>query len=76
MSDVTAVSRRAFMRFVAGSPLLPLFGFAACAPGEPSATARRPVSPDLSDLIASPGDALNVFDFRRVAEQVLPAAHY
>jgi isopentenyl diphosphate isomerase/L-lactate dehydrogenase-like FMN-dependent dehydrogenase len=30
----------------------------------------------LSDLIASPDDAINVFDFRDVARQALPPAHY
>jgi isopentenyl diphosphate isomerase/L-lactate dehydrogenase-like FMN-dependent dehydrogenase len=30
----------------------------------------------LSDLIESPADAINVFDFRDVARQALPPAHY
>lgn len=48
--------RRAFLKFVAGSPL-----FAAARGG---------------DLITSPRDALNVFDFESVAREKLPPAHF
>jgi len=55
--------RRAFLRFLAASPL---FALAARA-GEP---------PVLDDLITSPEDALNVFDFEAVARQKVPPAHF
>jgi len=76
MGQVTPVSRRSFVRFLAGSPLLPMLGFSACAPGESETSARGRATRELADLIASPNDAINVFDFRDVAQQVLPPAHY
>ena len=74
MDDI-APSRRAFLRFVAGSPLLPLLGLQACGRGESS---KSPVieSREMANLLASPDDAINVFDFQAMAEQVLPPAHY
>ncbi|PYV09269.1 MAG: alpha-hydroxy-acid oxidizing enzyme [Acidobacteria bacterium] len=53
-----AGSRRAFLRFLAGSPL----AAAAAEQGD--------------SVIASPGDALNVFDFEAAARQKLPPAHF
>jgi len=83
MNQPMPVSRRAFMRFVAGSPLLPMMGFSACAPADADQSAvsgsggRSSDTPDpLARLVSSPADALNVFDFRDVASQVLPPAHY
>ena len=76
MGQVKHVSRRSFVRFLAGSPLLPMMGFSACAPGESGTSTRASAARELADLIASPDDAINVFDFRSVAEQVLPPAHY
>lgn len=51
------VSRRAFLRFLAASPL--------AATGEQN-----------EDLISSPKEATNVFDFEPVAKRKLPPAHY
>lgn len=64
-------SRRDFLRFVAGSPLLPLLGLSACADDDDDGTP----DPLLSGL-ASPDDAINVLDFRAAAEAALPPAHY
>jgi isopentenyl diphosphate isomerase/L-lactate dehydrogenase-like FMN-dependent dehydrogenase len=67
--------RRRFLRFLAGSPLL-----ASALPAWLAQEAERSASPAsyLPDQapIATPGDALNVFDFEVVARQNLPPAHY
>ena len=60
MDFVSGTNRREFLKFVAASPLL-------------RATGQVPRS---DDIIASVGDALNVFDFEPVARRNLPAAHY
>ncbi len=57
-------NRRQFLRFMAASPLL-VHG----APGWLQLGAD-------GEAITDPQDALNVFDFREVAEKVLPPAHY
>ncbi len=66
-------SRRAFLRWIAGSPLLSFAGLQACTIGreERSASTR-----ELNQLIASSDDALNVFDFEAVARNNLPPAHF
>jgi len=56
-------NRRAFLKFLAGSPLLaglPLDSWAQQPPA----------------LITDPKEAINVMDFEPVAHQVLPAAHW
>jgi isopentenyl diphosphate isomerase/L-lactate dehydrogenase-like FMN-dependent dehydrogenase len=76
-------TRRAFLQFLASSPLLGCLG-AACTirREEPASesldrfgTAGEP-DQDLGELIASADEALDVFDFRVTAERVLPPAHY
>ena len=68
-------SRRRFLQFLAGSPLLATGGL-SWAEEEPS---RLPdpmiwAPQNLQDLIQSPKDAINVFDFEPVAyKKVLPA---
>ena len=57
--------RRHFLRFLAASPLL--------ASIEPL---RSRVLQDSEDLIVSPEEAINVFDFQKVAQSKLPPAHY
>ena len=86
MQDVTYPSRRSFVRFLAGSPLLSLFGLQACGGAEsaelssdstlPRNTLRESMLQELAESIPSPDDAINVFDFQNIAEQVLPPAHY
>jgi len=74
-----ALARRQFIQFLAASPLL-----AGLSPGrlladmlaDGSASSSTGLSDNLLSLITQPGDALDVFDFQRVAEQVLPPAHY
>ncbi len=66
-------SRRAFLRWVAGSPLLSFAGLQACTIGrEERSTSAR----ELDQLIASSDDAINVFDFEAVARNNLPPAHF
>ena len=60
-------SRRAFLAFVAASPLL------AAAGVDRGALARWVQDPA---LIASSGEALNVFDFEAVARKNIPVAHW
>jgi 4-hydroxymandelate oxidase len=79
-SDVKAESRRRFLQFLAGSPLLgwPALGFAADGPLAPSKLPDpimwAPMKTE--DLIASPKDAINVFDFEPVARKNVPPAHF
>ena len=58
------LARRQLIQFLAASPLL-----AGIGPG-------RLLADTLLNPVSSPKDALDVFDFQRVAEQVLPPAHY
>lgn len=67
-----STTRRAFLRFLAGSPLLPLAGLPACRPG------RSDDAPtdDLATFIESADDAINVLDFEEAARRALPPAHF
>jgi 4-hydroxymandelate oxidase len=75
-----AGSRRLFLQFLAGSPLLTSAGASALAQG--LSPPQKPPDPmvwaprDLETLIASPRDAINVFDFEPVARKNLPPAHF
>jgi 4-hydroxymandelate oxidase len=62
------LARRHFIQFLAASPL-----FVGLNPGRllAGATTESLLAP-----VTSPADALDVFDFERVAEQVLPPAHF
>ena len=70
---MTSESRRQFLQFIAGSPLVAAL-----------AASKSGLAGDWSDsmieepagLVTSPADALNVFDLHRVAKANLPAAHY
>jgi 4-hydroxymandelate oxidase len=62
------LARRHFIQFLAASPL-----FAGLGPDKLLASA---VSESLLSPVTSPDRALDVFDFQRVAAQVLPPAHY
>ena len=58
------LARRQLLQFLIASPLL-----AGLSPG-------RLLANSLLNPVTSPEDALDVFDFQRVAEKVLPPAHY
>jgi len=62
------LARRRFIQFLAASPL-----FAGLGPGRllASVTSEALLAP-----VSSAGDALDVFDFERVAARVLPPAHF
>lgn len=69
-----ATSRRNFLKFIAGSPLLAHAGapsvLGAAQPGTWSAEAA-------SDLpMTTPAHALNVFDLEAIARRTLPPAHF
>src|SRR5499426_4573234 len=76
-----SASRRRFLRFLAGSPLYAGGGFSAFAADGPTAPSRLP-DPIIwaplrtEDLIKSPKDAINVFDFEPVARKNIPPAHF
>src|SRR6185503_2927719 len=78
------VSRRRFLAFAAGSPLLAVAGVNVDALGRLFSGTPREQAKGLEllqlvsqepDLITSPGEALNVFDFEPVAHKKLPPAH-
>ncbi|MFL6571309.1 MAG: alpha-hydroxy acid oxidase [Burkholderiales bacterium] len=80
-SKIQTESRRRFLEFLAGSPLLAWPGLARSAADGPLAPSKLP-DPILwapmrtEDLIASPKDAINVFDFEPVARKNVPPAHF
>ncbi len=67
-------SRRAFLRFLASSPLFAGLPLAACREEDEDEPAPAPTPP--SDLITSAEQALDVFDLRAVAQSKLPPAHW
>src|ERR1700676_3028407 len=75
-----SISRRRFMKFVAGSPLLA--GVSGAAPAQvllPKDKLSDPLpwSPqDPSRVIKDPEEAINVFDFEPVMRQNVPPAHF
>jgi 4-hydroxymandelate oxidase len=77
-------SRRRFLAFAAGSPLLAAVDASALARllvGSPRDRAKglallQQASQQEPELIASAADALNVFDFEPVARKKLPPAHW
>lgn len=79
------LARRQFLRFVAGSPLLPAAAAGTIASlltsNSRDALAQsydvlRAPTEATSDVITSPDQALNVFDFETAAKRTLPPAHY
>jgi isopentenyl diphosphate isomerase/L-lactate dehydrogenase-like FMN-dependent dehydrogenase len=78
--DETA-SRRRFLQFLAGSPLVAYGGFSALAGEGPLPAAKlsdpliwAPLKAD--ELIKSAKEAVNVFDFEPVARKNVPPAHF
>src|SRR5271165_6403635 len=73
-----ATSRRRFLQFLASSPLLATPGFAAWAAEVPSKLPDPMLwaPANLQDLIATPKDAINVFDFEPVCRKNVPPAHF
>ena len=76
-----ATSRRHFLKFLAGSPLAAyggLSGFEAFA-GEAPSKLPDPIMwapQNLEELIKTPKEAINVFDFEPVCRKNVPPAHF
>jgi 4-hydroxymandelate oxidase len=74
-----AASRRHFLQFLAGSPLFAGGGLAAIAAEGPVTKVPDPMvwAPlDPDNLIKSPKEAINVFDFEPVCRKNVPPAHF
>jgi 4-hydroxymandelate oxidase len=73
-----ATSRRLFLQFLAGSPVLAVSGWASFAQEEPSKLPDPMLwaPANLQDLITNPKDAINVFDFESVCRKNVPPAHF
>src|SRR3989442_8467238 len=71
-------ARRQFLKFLSGSPLLAIPGFAAWAAETPSRFPDPIIwAPfNAQDLIASPKEAINVFDFEPIARENVPPVHF
>jgi len=81
MRKTSSTSRRKFLQFLAGSPLLAYGGLDAFASEGPSPGTKLP-DPIMwaplraDDLIKSPNEAINVFDFEPVMRAKVPPAHF
>ena len=76
--NIRITSRRRFLQYCAASPLLASGAFAAKALEAPSKL-PDPMTwapPGSIDLIKTPKEAINVFDFEPVARQNVPPAHF
>src|SRR3989441_6825995 len=76
-----SASRRRLLQFLAGSPLFAYGGLASAAAEGPTPATKVPdplvwAPLDPQALIASPKDAINVFDFEPVARKNVPPAHF
>src|SRR5215207_7591854 len=73
-----ATSRRHFLKFLAGSPLFASGAVSALA-GESRSKLPDPMlwaPQNLEELIKSPKEAINVFDFEPVCRKNVPPAHF
>src|SRR5947209_17956154 len=76
-----ATSRRRFLQFLAASPLFAYGGFSAFAGEGPTAGIKLPdpiawAPLQTENLIKSPKEAINVFDFEPVCRVNVPPAHF
>ena len=76
-SNVRAASRRRFLQYLAASPLLSATGLPALAGEAPSKWPDPMIWTNTgSDVITSPKEAINVFDFEPAAFKNVPPAHF
>jgi isopentenyl diphosphate isomerase/L-lactate dehydrogenase-like FMN-dependent dehydrogenase len=76
-SDLRAASRRRFLQYLAASPLFASTGLSAYAGEAPSKWPDPMIWTNAgSDVIKSPKDAINVFDFEPAAFRNVPPAHF
>ena len=74
---VLAASRRRFLQYLAGSPLFAPGAISAYAKEAPSKLPDPMIwAPAVGELIESPQNAINVFDFEPVAHKNVPPAHF
>src|SRR5271168_558201 len=74
---VLATSRRRFLQYLAGSPLFASGAISAYGMEAPSKLPDPMIwAPAGGELIKTPKDAINVFDFESVARQNVPPAHF
>ena len=74
---IRATSRRRFLQYLAGSPLLASGALSAYGTEAPSKLPDPMIWTSAgSDLIESPKAAINVFDFEPVARKNVPPAHF
>ena len=77
LSIVRATSRRRFLQFLAGSPLFASGAISGYATEVPSKLPDPMVwAPATDDLIKSPKDAINVFDFEPVMHKNVSPGHF
>src|SRR5215471_11469481 len=70
-------SRRRFLQYLAGSPLFASGAISAYGKEAPSKLPDPMIwAPADGELIKSPKDAINVFDFEPVAHKNVPPAHF
>ena len=70
MRTMTQRDRRRFLRLLAASPVVSLLDLPSLIAQQSGSTSSTP------DLIATVGDALNVFDFEAIARSKLPPWHW
>ena len=76
-SDVRATSRRRFLQYLAASPLFASTGLPALAGEAPSKWPDPMIwTGPGADVIKSPKEAINVFDFEPAAFKNVPPAHF
>jgi isopentenyl diphosphate isomerase/L-lactate dehydrogenase-like FMN-dependent dehydrogenase len=76
-----AASRRLFLKFLAGSPLVTAGALRAIAAENPMPVSKLPdplawAPMRADDLIKSPKEAINVFDFEPVCRKNVPPGHF
>jgi isopentenyl diphosphate isomerase/L-lactate dehydrogenase-like FMN-dependent dehydrogenase len=78
MRSDSATSRRHFLQFLAGSPLLAGTSLSALAREAPAKLPDPMVwgPQNLEELIKTPKEAINVFDFEPVCQKNVPPAHF
>jgi isopentenyl diphosphate isomerase/L-lactate dehydrogenase-like FMN-dependent dehydrogenase len=73
----TSTARREFLRFLAASPYVAaLGGVTALLEQSGLSQAIAPKAPAVSDVISSPAEALNVFDFEEAAHRKVRDSHW
>ena len=73
MSDPTNTARREFLKFLAASPYVAALGGVGLFWNR---TAAAQLAPETTDVIATPADALSVFDFEEAARRKVQPGHW